>query len=87
MAVYTSYPHSSDRYLTQNEVSKPPLKANTTFFFAMMFLLFEFLVVFVFMFVRIVKHACAETHASIVSLQDVEVHTTFAPFPKGRVVG
>ena len=55
--------------------------------YAMMFLLFEFLVVFVFVFVRIVKHACAETHASIVSLQDVEVHTAFAPFPKGRVVG
>ena len=31
---YTSYPFSLARYITVNEVSRPPLNATTTFFFS-----------------------------------------------------
>ena len=87
MAVYTSYPHSSDRYFTQNEVSKPPLNASTTFCFAMVYLLFLSLIIVCFVFVRVVEHSRAQAHTPVVPLQNVEVHATFASFPKGGIVG
>jgi hypothetical protein len=39
-AAYTSYPFSFARYITVKEVSNPPLKATTTFFFSSMVLIF-----------------------------------------------